>query len=519
MASAPIDQSRTISFLSSPAAFGGAGEVEVVETHGAYVFLCGDVALKLKRAVTYDYMDLSTVERRRTMLEREYALNAPTAPVIYRDVVPVTSEPDGLTLDGDGPAVDWVLRMWRFPAENAFDAIAERGAFDDALGTATGEAVASYHAAAPVVSCSGGALMEDVLDGLARVFGGFHRAAGLDRVDEWLTSARRELERRRALLDARGREGKVRCGHGDLHLRNLVLIENRPVPFDALEFDDTLRTCDVLYDIAFLIMDLCRRGLRRPACRVLDAWLRAARGREDAGLVALPLFISVRAAIRAMVLLQTDAARGRTGASTADIAALFDLAWTVLHSRPAPLLIAIGGYSASGKSVLARALAPELGPLPGAVLLASDLERKAGMDLGRALGPEDYAPGRRMAVYDAMFERARTILAAGHTVVLDATFVDPAMRAAAERIAAQDRVPFRGIWLDASRDVLERRIAARAGDASDADLGVLRQQLEAPLGPLDWLRLDAARDSEAILTAARNALSRLSSRPLRASIR
>ena len=109
------------------------------------------------------------------------------------------------------------------------------------------------------------------------------------------------------------------CAHGDLHLRNLVLIEGRPILFDALEFDETLGTCDALYDVAFLIMDLCHRKLRRQACRVLDAWLREAKGQEDSSLAALPLFLSVRAAIRAMVLLQTDAARGTQGASATEI--------------------------------------------------------------------------------------------------------------------------------------------------------------------------------------------------------
>ncbi len=330
-----MDQSATIAFLSSPAAFGGGTDIEIVETHGAYVFLCGDAALKLKRAVKYDYMDLSTVERRRAMLVRELELNGPAAPEVYRDVVPVTCGPDGFTLGGDGPVADWVLRMWRFPAENAFEAIAERGTFDDRLATAMGETIAAYHASAPIVRRPGAEPIEAILAELARIFAGFQDAAGTARVNEWLVASRDALERNRAPLDARGRSDHVRRGHGDLHLRNLVLIGGRPVPFDALEFDENLGSCDVLYDIAFLLMDLCHRDLRPQACCVLDGWLREARGGEDSGLAALPLFLSVRAAIRAMVLLQTDAARGQSGASAAELAAYLDLACAAL-SPPSP---------------------------------------------------------------------------------------------------------------------------------------------------------------------------------------
>jgi aminoglycoside phosphotransferase family enzyme/predicted kinase len=498
-------QSEVITFLSSPAAFSGSGEVDIIETHGAYVFLCGDVALKLKRAVTYDYMDLATVELRHRMLVREIELNAPAAPMIYRDVVPVTREEDGLALAGVGPVVDWVLRMWRFPARDEFEAIADRRELDDDLANATGEAIAAYHCAAPVIRLSGAELIGDILDELARVFAEFKNAPETDGVANWLVAAGHTLEQDRHLLDARGRSGHVRRAHGDLHLRNLVRIDGRPVLFDALEFDETLGTCDVLYDVAFLIMDLCHRGLQQQACRVLDAWLRAQRGDEDSGLVALPLFLSVRAAIRAMVQLQTDAARGVPGASAAEIADYIKLANSALQ-KPPPVLISVGGYSASGKSVLARNLAPGIGPLPGAVMLASDLERKAGRARDEVLSVEHYSAKRRGDVYQAMFDRAETILHAGHAVMLDATFLDPQFRSKAEDVARNSGVGFYGFWLQASTEVLEHRIRARRKDPSDADISVLSHQLSAPLGNVDWNRIDASGDAESVLHTARKML-------------
>lgn len=502
-----MDQSDVIAFLSSGAAFSARAEdVETVETHGAHVFLCGDVALKLKRAVVYDYMDLGTVERRHAMLLRERELNAPTAPMIYRDVVPVTLQADGLALGGNGPVVDWVLRMWRFPAAEEFEAIAERGDLDDALAIATGEAVAAYHATVPVIRRSGGDLIADILAELGRVFAGFDGAAGTDRVGDWQSGSSPSLARVRDLLDLRGRSGHVRRAHGDLHLRNLVRIQGRPILFDALEFDETLGTCDVLYDLAFLVMDLIHRGLDRQACRVLDAWLREARGTEDPGLAALPLFLSVRAAIRAMVLLQTDAARDRPGASAVEIRAYLALACRALHP-PAPSMAAIGGYSGTGKSVLARALAPGLGAMPGAVLLSSDLERKAGLRKDAPLGKNAYAPAHRVDVYRRMLARAGMILASGQSVILDATFLDPGLRNDASDLARRLSVSFHGLWLEAPADILKARLRIRRGDPSDADVEVLCQQLAKPIGSLDWRRLEAVGPPEHVLGSALRALS------------
>jgi aminoglycoside phosphotransferase family enzyme len=508
-----LDQTETVAFLSSPDAFRQAGEavpdgapVETVETHGAYVFLCGTVALKLKRAVTYDYMDLGTVAKRHAMLARELELNAPAAPMIYRDVLPVTRGPKGLRLGGEGAAVDWVLRMWRFPAEEEFEAIAARGDLDDALAMQTGESIAAYHAAAPVIDRPGAALIGDILDELDRVFAAFPGAAGAARVQDWEHAAREAHAAIAPLLDRRSHAGHVRRCHGDLHLRNLVRIDGRPVPFDALEFDETLGTCDVLYDTAFLVMDLCHRGLDRQACRALDAWLREARGAEDDGLAALPLFVSVRAAIRAMVLLQTNAAREEPGASAEEIGAYLDLACRAL--RPAsPRLIAVGGYSGTGKSVLARAMAPGIGALPGAVILASDLERKAGRAKDRAVGAERYTASARGAVYDALLDRAAEIAASGHSVLLDATFLDPDLRARARAVAERAGIRFDGLWLDAPRPLLEARVANRQGDASDADVEGLLGQFEATLGAMDWARVDAGGLPDETLAAARAVLA------------
>ncbi|QCP84855.1 kinase [Cereibacter sphaeroides] len=500
------DQTEVVRFLSDPATHGGAS-VELVETHGAFVFLAGPQAFKIKRAVRYDYMDLSTLALRHRMLARELELNRPAAPAIYRDLVAVTREPEGLALGGPGAPVEWVLRMWRFPAEDELSAVAERGGLDDRLAARLGRSLAAYHRAAPVRAADGAALVAAILDELGRVFAGMEDRLGADRIARFGSQARAGLARMRPLLQARSQAGRVRRGHGDLHLRNLVLIGGEPVPFDALEFDETLGTCDILYDLAFLLMDLDHRGLTRAAGIALAAWLFEMQGDEDGGLAALPLFLAVRAAIRAMVLVQTDAARGTPGHSDAEARGLIDEALRAL-APPPPRLLAIGGVSGSGKTVLAAALAPRLGLPPGAIHLRSDLERKsrAGVPADRRLGGAAYGEATRHAVYGQMLARAGAILGAGWPVILDATFLDPADRAAARALAAERGVPLEGLWLEAPPDLLVARVAARRSDASDADEAVVRAQLARQPRAEDWRLLDTGGPPEEVAGSACRAL-------------
>lgn len=502
------DQAAVIAFLKSPGAFARPGdtpgETQVVETHGALVFLAGETALKIKRSVRYDYMDLSTLALREAMLRRELALNQPVAPKIYRDVLPVTRDAAGrLALNGAGEVVEWVLRMWRFPAEDELLAIVERGGFTDALAEDLGQSICAYHAAAPTRDADGARLIADILDELERVFAGMQAELGAAQVADFRKRARMALRAAAGLLVARGAAGQVRRCHGDLHLRNLVLIDGRPVPFDALEFDETLGTCDVLYDLAFLIMDLRHRHLARAANIVLNTWLLAAGGAEDAGLAALPLFLAVRAAIRAMVCVQTARARGGGDQPAAEARAYLAEALAALSPAP-PRLVAVGGLSGTGKTTLARELAPGIGAAPGAVHLRSDLERKAmeGVAAQTRLSADHYAGAARAGVYRHMLGRAAVLLGAGHSVLLDATFLAPEARAEAAALAASLPVVFTGLWLEAPGAVLLSRVAARVGDASDADQAVVRRQLAQDIGANDWNRVEAGGTLAAALRVA-----------------
>lgn len=499
-------QTEVITFLTSPDGHPGGGPVEVVETHGALVFLAGDVALKMKRAVRYDYMDLSTLDLREAMLRRELELNKPVAPRIYQKVVAVTRAPDGsLALDGPGEPVEWVLRMWRFPAEAELAVIAEREGINDTLAYDLGVAIFDFHEQSPKRNADGAELIRDILDELDRVFADMTDALGAPLIETFHTQSRRTLTQTVAWLQHRAKAGHVRRCHGDLHLRNLVLLDGKPVPFDALEFDEVLGTCDVLYDLAYLIMDLRHRGLGRAANMALNAYLLAASGRQDEGLVVLPLFLSVRAAIRAMVLVQTANVTGAD--QVTEPVRILNEAVAFLSPPPASLTL-VGGLSGSGKSTLSHALAPLIGTAPGAVHVRSDLERKVmrGVSDKTPLADANYEPAARAAVYDRLFARAGAILGAGHSVLLDATFLNPEDRRKAIDLGRKAKAKLQTLWLDAPLPVLIDRVRSRADDASDADETVVRRQSAADTAPDDWQRISAAGSLKETIALAKAAL-------------
>jgi predicted kinase len=288
----------------------------------------------------------------------------------------------------------------------------------------------------------------------------------------------------------------VRRGHGDLHLGNIAMIEGKPVPFDAIEFDPLIAAGDVLYDLAFLLMDLVERGLGSAANVVLNRYLIETRRAEDIdALAALPLFLSLRAAIRAKVTAarREFAPAGERARIDAAARAYFRLALSSIEP-PAPRLVAIGGLSGTGKSTVARRLAPHLPPAPGALVVRSDIERKTMLRAAETdrLPPQAYRAEVTAQVYDALTDKARRALAAGHSVIVDAVFARPGERARIAAAAQAAGADFRGLFLLADLPVRIERIAARLADASDADAAVARRQEAYDLGALDWTRVDAA---------------------------
>lgn len=464
-----------------------AGGGDPVETHISLVFRGTDSVWKLKKAVKLPFLDFTRPADRRHFAQRELALNAAAAAGMYRDVVPVTRQPDGtLTLGGDpDQALDWVVRMARVPADDFLDVMAAAHRLDGGLLDAMADSVAAYHQALPPVP--------DILPPMRDIAGGNVRSATeaalpASKIAAWEAGMLAGLSRLDPWLRQRARDGFVRRAHGDLHLGNLCLWQGRPVPFDALEFDEAMATIDLAYDFAFLLMDLEQRLGRSAANRVLNRYV--ARTGDAALVTGLPVFLSMRAMVRAHV-------EARTG-HAAPAARYLDAALAYLRPPP-PLVAAVGGLPGTGKSTLARVLAPDIGAAPGALILRSDeiRKRRFGVAPEERLPESAYAESVSEAVFADLAATARTAAEAGHAVVADATFMDPRHRALIASAAAAAGVPFVGLWLQAPLPELEARVAARTGDASDATVDVLRSAAQRDPGPGDWTAIDASRADRA----------------------
>lgn len=496
------DQSEVIAFLADRLA-----PVRRIDTHGAVVFLSGDRAYKLKRAVKFPYMDFSTEARRATMCAAEIDINRQLAPEIYLGVAPIRRGEGGRLVLGEPgdagvDAVDWLVVMRRFDEEGMLDRMAARGALTPALMTALGARIARFHDGLPAIG-AGFSGPDDYRHSVAADVRQMREAgARLDPpTSEALAEAMlRALEPFVDLVARRRAAGAVRRCHGDLHLRNIVLLSGEPVPFDAIEFSDKIANIDVLYDLAFTLMDLSRQGLGALANRLLNEWLwRIAElpaAPHDAALALLPLFLSRRASIRAYV---DSAITAVSGGDNGPARAYQQAALRFLQPA-APRLLAVGGLSGSGKTTLALKLAPDIGRTPGAVVVRSDIERKrmAGIGLEERMPAGSYSPELSVRVYAALLARAERILRAGQSVVLDAVFAREDERRAAEALAVKVGVPFEGLWLDVPKEVAQGRVAARKGDASDATPEVVERQFGYDLGRIDWKRqgLDGKINSE-----------------------
>jgi len=502
-------QQEVFVFLAEPAAHGGAA-VTRIDTHGAAVFLAGDRALKIKRAVRFPFLDYSTLDRRKAACEQELAVNQRFAPQIYRRVVAITRAPGGgLQIGGDGPVVEWAVEMTRFDESRTLDHLAAAGPLDLRLAAAIADTIAASHRAAPAAATAPWiASIEPILadDTASFAAGDFpaEQVAALDR------ASRAALARITPLLQRRGERGLVRWCHGDLHLANIVLIDGAPMLFDAIEFDPAFASVDVLYDLAFPLMDLLHYGQHAAAAELLNRYLGIGDADNRNALAALPLLLSMRAAIRAKVMLARPAQEEATRRRNRHTAESYFALAAQLVAPPPPRLIAVGGLSGTGKSVLARALAGHVAPLPGAVVLRSDVARKRlfGVAETERLPPTAYAAEVTGRVYRGLAEEAAAILKQGHSVIVDAVFAQPAERAAIEAVAAAQGCGFTGLFLTADLATRVARVAGRTADASDATPEIVRQQQDYDPGAIGWAIIDASGTPEQTLARARERLPR-----------
>ena len=458
----------------------------LIETHISWVILAGEFAYKLKKPVDLGFLDFSTLDKRHTCCEAEIRLNRRLAPDIYLEVVPVVGNVQAPRIGGDGPVLEWAVKMRAFPADATLDREVE---VTQEQIDAIADQVAAFHgevAIAPADSSFGAP--DNVMAPIAANFSHLRSLLPadvetaiptlLDRLESW---SRAEGARLRGHFAARKAGGFIRECHGDLHLGNIAWVESKPLIFDAIEFNPGLRHIDVVNEIAFLTMDLRHRRRDDLAWRCLNRYLEHTG--DYPGLAALPYYQVYRAMVRAKVA--AILANQRTTGSSVDFAecrGYLELADRFAHERH-PLLILMHGVSGAGKSWHAQRLLQEL----GAIRLRSDVERKRLFGL-TALASSAGVPG---GIYSReagertlarLLDVARTLLRDGFTVIVDATFIRRDWRESFAALAREPDLPWFIATVEASPDVLRRRIAERMAegvDASEASLEVLEAQLAA----------------------------------------
>ncbi|HEY0887818.1 MAG TPA: AAA family ATPase [Ramlibacter sp.] len=449
---------------------------EVIETHISWVLLAGDHAWKVKKPVRLPFVDYGSLAARRHCCEEEVRLNRRLAPSLYLGVSRITGTAQTPCIDGAGEAIEYAVRMRRFAAGALFSEQLAAGTLAPAQVDALAALLGDFHGRAPAAAPDSG---YGNPEGRRRVALAALEGAGAVATPAELARLRQWLAEQADTLAARWRErlesGRVREGHGDLHLDNVVGLGGEVAAFDGIEFDPALRWIDVIDDLAFAVMDFAARGRRDLAFRLLNGWLDRT---GDHGGVAVLRFAAV---YRALVRAQVEHLRGPARADAVRRYVDAALSWT---RPPAPALTITHGLPGSGKTFESQRLLERT----GAIRIRSDVERKrlfglAMLEESRARGLDLYTADATRRTYAQLEARARDLLVAGWPVILDAAFLRRDERAAARALADELRVPFAILDCQAPPGVLRERLLARRGDASEADVAVL-ERLEAAAEPL-----------------------------------
>ncbi|MCC7326414.1 MAG: AAA family ATPase [Burkholderiales bacterium] len=463
-------------------------DIERVETHISWVVLAGDYAYKLKKPLDLGFLDFSTLEKRRAACEDELRLNRRTAPELYLDVVAITGTQEEPRIGGDGPVLDYAVRMRRFDRALEFDRLLLADKLLPEHIDELSRLVARFHATVPAAAPSDACgtpemALANANDNFAHVLALAHApdiAARLAALRQWTLDTQLRIA---PLMRLRQREGFVRECHGDLHLANIVLHEGAVVVFDCIEFNPAMRWIDVMAEIAFTVMDLNHRARPDLAQRFLNGYLEATG--DYAGLGVLRFYLVYRAMVRAKIaaIRATQSNDAATSARDhADFRAHLDLAVEFTRADPPAMLITCGP-SGSGKSYLAALLAGT----GEWIRVRSDVERKrlsglaAGERSASAPGAGLYATTMNERTYARLAELAATVVEAGYPVIIDATFLERKQRCAFRKLAASLGIGFAILAPQVPVELMRERVqtrAARGADTSEATVAVLERQLE-----------------------------------------
>lgn len=491
------DQAALAAALAKPAVYGPTiDQVEKLETHISYVFLAGKYAYKIKKAVDLGFLDFRTLRARKFYCHEELRLNRRLAPALYLDVVPITGSPGRPVLGGEGSAIEYAVKMRRFPQEVLLNRMLAHSELTPEHIDQLTETIAAFHATAAVASADDTfgtppAIRQPALENFAQIKAladADDATADLDVLEQWTA---REGEALDAVFKTRKQNGFVRECHGDFHLRNAAVVDGRVTIFDCLEFNANLRWIDVMNEVAFMAMDLHDRARPDLAWRFLNRYLETT-GDYD-GLRVLRFYVVYRALVRAKVhrmrAAQPNVRADERTRVLAQYHGYVDLARSYI-AKPRAAIFITHGLSGSGKTTGTQQLLAAI----GAIRIRSDVERKrlqrlsARARTGSGIDAGTYSADATERTYRRLLELTRTIALSGYNVIVDAAFLKRAQRDGFRKFADAAGIPFLILDFVADKTTLRARINERQKqrrDASEADIAVLEHQLQThePLQP------------------------------------
>lgn len=468
-----------IAALQNPALYPHPVEgFQLIETHISWVLLTGPFAYKFKKPVNFGFLDFTTLSARQHFCNEELRLNQRLTDDLYLEVIPVTGTPDAPQLGGEGEVIEYALKMRQFPQNGLFSTLQANGELTAAHIDEMARQIGNFHTTAPVVTAehdlgSPDSVMAPVLQNFEQIRPLISEKADLLQLDALQEWAETSFNRLKPLLKQRKAEGFIRECHGDIHLGNIALIDNKVVIFDCVEFNEPFRMTDVYADIGFLAMDLEDRGLKSLSRRLISQYLEITGDYQ--GLELLNFYKAYRALVRAKVALfslPADADPVQRGTTLRQYRNYANLAESY-SAIPSLFLAITHGVSAVGKSHVAMRLVESL----GAIRVRSDIERKRllAMDANAGL----YSEAASIATYERLHQLAGVVLRAGFPVIIDATYLKSDQRKAAAHVAEATGVPFLILDCEAPHAVIAGWLAHRQAennDPSDATLDVIEAQ-------------------------------------------
>lgn len=484
---------RLINALLDPQVYEHAvDEIKLVETHISWVILTGPYAYKIKKPLDLGFLDFSTLDKRKQCCEEELRLNSRTADDIYLDVITINGTTEKPRLSAEGDIIEYAVKMHQFPQQSQLDRVLLRNELTPSILDSFARMIADFHQTVNVAGRmteygNGQQVLDPVNENLTQIRERIKDNTCdklIDEIEQWIQAKYQTLL---PLLEKRKQSGFIRECHGDLHLRNLAWIDNKPIAFDCIEFNPFLRWIDVISDIAFLVMDLQSRNQFNMSQQILNAYLEVTG--DYTGIKLLSFYMMYRALVRAKVdaisLAQTHVTDIDNKDTENELYTYLNLAKSYSQPSSARLIIT-HGVSASGKTTFSQKL---LQLIP-AIRIRSDVERKRMANMktsnhSNAAGKIDiYTKEFSDRVYNKLVLFSESIIDSGYSVIIDAAFLDKSKREQFKNLANTKKVEFIILDFTASEDILRERIIQRTQDASDADISVLETQL-LNLQPLD----------------------------------